>query len=79
VSYWDPLLARDLSGAECTNCGRVGRLRLELRPLEEPQFIAQQTPYSLSGSQLKVSAHRIDEWPWMVCDACGGESEGKFG
>lgn len=76
-TYWDAVLASDLTRATCAKCGALGQLRLELRPLAKPRFVAQRD-FSLAGTSMKVSAVKVVEWPWMVCGACGRSSEGKF-
>lgn len=56
----------------CTKCG-AEKLRIEMRPV-----LVAKPPgsYSLAGVQMKHSAV-AGEWPWMVCDGCGAECEGR--
>jgi hypothetical protein len=54
----------------CGNCGTVGQLRIEHRMVARPIG-----SFSLAGQQMKVSARL---WPYMVCDGCGAECEGKL-
>ena len=56
----------------CRYCGS-DRLRIEWRE----KFVAKEPgTWSLAGVGRKTVATRV-EWPWMVCDGCGHESEGK--
>lgn len=61
-------------GVPCRDCGNE-TLRLEFRT----KLIAKPLgEFSIAGVQMKFSATKTD-WPWCVCDTCGGESEGKRG
>lgn len=61
-----------LAGHPCTRCG-ARTLRVELRE----ELVAKPLgTFSLAGVNPKVSAVSRD-WPWAVCDTCGGESRGK--
>lgn len=60
-------------GMPCRECGQVA-LRLEFRPVIQAKPLG---THSLSGNQLKVSAHKIDRWPWCACMACGAAKPGK--
>jgi hypothetical protein len=50
------------------------KLRIEHR---DRLFAKPLGSHSLSGNQMKVSAIHL-KWPWLVCDGCGRESEGKI-
>lgn len=52
----------------CPACG-ADALRIEYRLRAKPLGT-----YSLAGAQPKVAA---ENWPWLVCDSCGIEAEGK--
>lgn len=57
----------------CKYCDS-NKLRIEHRPR---LFAKPLGSHSLSGNQMKVSAIQYDKWPWLLCDGCGHESEGK--
>lgn len=58
----------DVSFPPCPSCGEDA-LRIEFRLRCKPIG-----SFSLTGAQMKLSAQ---EWPWLVCDSCGIEAEGK--
>jgi hypothetical protein len=59
-------------GIPCRDCGQA-TLRLEYRK----ELVAKPLgTWSLAGAQMKTAAVE-GEWPWCVCDNCGGESRGK--
>lgn len=64
----------DWSVIPYAKCGVTGGLRLEWRtiPVAKPTGA-----FSLAGTQEKVSAYER-QWPWLICGACGRESEGKL-
>lgn len=62
-----------LPGVPCRECG-AEKLRIEFRTRLTAKPIGS---FSISGYQMKVAALG-QEWPWMVCDNCGEECEGKI-
>lgn len=65
--------ANPFVGIPCRECGSAS-LRLEYR--EETYDVRPLGTWSLSGAQMKVSAHATS-WPWCVCGDCGAASRGK--
>jgi hypothetical protein len=58
-------MSADIELPPCPSCGGVLRLEMKLRA----------KMVSLSGHQMKLGA---SEWPWLVCDSCDFEEEGKL-
>lgn len=62
-----------LDTALCPKCSEVGKLRIEYRSKLAAKPLGS---FSLAGAQMKVSATEI-QVPFLCCDACGLELEGK--